>query len=171
MRGLLFSQDATCWRIFEPIRATCETRLAPPRVDWLCKFHVPVWYPWNREYAAAAQRNIFLAPLAPPVHLLQEASTILISAPSYVAPIPLLPTSPVQDQHIDVTEEAAVAPHTNLERPWESFFALRDKRNADIEKLESAQDRQIRLQRALKPPIKNTVVWKWEWNGSFTVRE
>jgi hypothetical protein len=141
----------------------------PPRVDWLCKFHVPVWYPWNREYAAAAQHSIFLAPLAPPVHLLQEASTILTSAPSYAVPIDTTSTTPAQDQHIDITEATAMAPRT--ERPWESFFALQDKRNDYIEKVESAQDRQIRIQRTLQPPTKNTVVWKWEWNGTFTVCE
>jgi hypothetical protein len=62
-----------------------------------------------------------------------------------------------------------MAPHT--ERPWELFFALRDMRNQATEKEETAQDRQICIQRASQPPTKHTVVWKWEWNGTFTVHE
>ena len=150
-----------------PFEPPAKYGLPPPRVDWLCKFHVPVWYPWNSESVAAAQRSIFLAPLTPPVHLLQEASTILTSAPSYAAPIDSASATPAQ--HIHVTEATAVAPST--ERPWESFFALRDLRNKDIERIESAQDRQKRIQRALQPPTKNTAVCKWEWNGTFTLRE
>lgn len=50
-------------------------------VDWLCRFHVPVWYPWGPKEAQAAVCDSKVARLAPLPHQLQEISTFLTKTP------------------------------------------------------------------------------------------
>jgi hypothetical protein len=50
-------------------------------VDWLCRFHVPVWYPWGLKEAQAALCDSEVARLAPLPHQLQEIGTFLTKTP------------------------------------------------------------------------------------------
>jgi hypothetical protein len=50
-------------------------------VDWLYRFHVPVWYPWGLKEAQAAISDGEVARLAPLPHQLQEISTFLTKTP------------------------------------------------------------------------------------------
>lgn len=50
-------------------------------VDWLCRFHVPVWYPWGAREAQAAISDPKMARLAPLPHQLQEVNTFLTKTP------------------------------------------------------------------------------------------
>lgn len=49
-----------------------------PSVDWLCKYHVPVWYPWGDKESRASH----LARFAPPSYQLQQATTFLTKTPT-----------------------------------------------------------------------------------------
>ena len=62
-------------------------------VDWLCKFGIPVWYPWNSMEIQASLTDTRLAHFAPPPHQLQEPSTFLTKDPS--PPLSPQPASPV----------------------------------------------------------------------------
>ena len=50
-------------------------------VDWLCRFHVPVWYPWGAREAQAAISDTQIARLAPLPHQLQEVNTFPTKTP------------------------------------------------------------------------------------------
>ena len=50
-------------------------------VDWLCRFHVPVWYPWGIKEAQAATSNSRIARLVPLPHQLQEINNFLTKTP------------------------------------------------------------------------------------------
>lgn len=67
-------------------------------VDWLCKFAVPVWYPWGRREAEAALTDHRLARYAPLPHQLQETGTFLTKNP---APEPMAPQPEPEIQAFD----------------------------------------------------------------------
>lgn len=50
-------------------------------VDWLCRFHVPVWYPWGTKEVQAALSNSKIARYGPLPHQLQEIGTFLTKTP------------------------------------------------------------------------------------------
>jgi hypothetical protein len=68
-------------------------------VDWLCRFGIPVWYPWGTREAQASLTDARLARFAPLPHQLQESSTFLTTNPS---PQPL-PASEAPTQAFDCT--------------------------------------------------------------------
>ncbi len=44
-------------------------------VDWLCRFNIPVWYPWGTQELAAASNNPNITRLAPHPYQLQNLSS------------------------------------------------------------------------------------------------
>ena len=52
-----------------------------PSVDWFCRYHVPVWYPWGRRESEASQSDQRLARFAPSPYQLQHAGTFLTRSP------------------------------------------------------------------------------------------
>jgi hypothetical protein len=52
-----------------------------PSVDWFCRFHVPVWYPWGRNESEASRSNQRLARFAPTPYQLQQVATFLTRTP------------------------------------------------------------------------------------------
>ena len=52
-----------------------------PSVDWFCRYHVPVWYPWGRRETDASLSDSRLARFAPLAFQLQEVGTFLTRSP------------------------------------------------------------------------------------------
>jgi hypothetical protein len=115
-------------------------------VDWLCKFNVPVWYPWGAKEISAASTDALIAALAPPVTDLQQIHT-------------LLHKSPTTESGMQRAETA---------HPWLAFFEEKQRRIAVALKTEDPKHRQIRESRAKNPPKKKTKVFIWEEDASRT---
>jgi hypothetical protein len=62
-------------------------------VDWLCKFSLPVWYPWGRSEVKASLTDTRLARFSPPQHQLQDIGTFFTKDPSS-PPSPPPPSPP-----------------------------------------------------------------------------
>jgi len=62
-------------------------------VDWLCKFSLPVWYPWGRSEVKASLTDTRLARFGPPQHQLQDLGTFFTKDPSS-PPSPPPPSPP-----------------------------------------------------------------------------
>jgi hypothetical protein len=67
-----------------------------PSVDWLCSYHIPVWYPWGdkESRASLSDNGRGLARFAPPTYQLQEATTFLTKSPGPPSPQPASSTQP-----------------------------------------------------------------------------
>jgi hypothetical protein len=113
-----------------------------PTIQWFCRFHVPVWYPWTARHASIAQERPAIAALAPPAELLQQATTFLVHTP---IPQPQLRTT--------MGERKCSS--------WTEFFRRRTQRQVEKLKHESSKERQARLQREKNPPVSNTAVFEW----------
>ncbi|KAF9054770.1 hypothetical protein BJ165DRAFT_1399932 [Panaeolus papilionaceus] len=121
-------------------------------VKRLQRLHVPLWYPWLPEY----DQDRFFKNLGPQASQIQDLLTS--SVPMTLRP-PELPSR--------ATTITTVTPQAVLD-----FFAARDREHVKLEKKETEQQRQKRLQRIARPPIATAVVWVWERtsNGEW-VRE
>jgi hypothetical protein len=124
-----------------------------PPVTWLCRKHIPVWYPWGAEEVQALQKgNTALADLAPPTHKLQEVTTFHtreLAPPD--APHEPIPTVP-RDNKI-------------IRQKWQQYFVeyfeLRAQDNARRIGKETAREQQARLNRERKPPTVSAQVFEW----------
>ena len=58
-----------------------HTNREQPSVDWFCRYHVPVWYPWGRRETDASLLDKRLARFAPFAFQLQEVGTFLTRSP------------------------------------------------------------------------------------------
>lgn len=97
-----FSTSYTRAGVFLDLKSSEEQ----PTVDFFVRLGVPVWYPWGRAEESLTRKNPnFWRKYIPPTHLLQRAHSYLT--------LPLVPAPSVScEQH----------------RPWESFFAERQRR-------------------------------------------
>src|SRR6202522_1977880 len=151
-------------------------------VDWLCKFGVPVWYPWNSREVQASSTDTRLARFAPPPHQLQEPSTFLTKDPSpplspqpappvTLEPVPppisesqtggfdcklffLLSSSDLYLFHLGAASSIAIA-------SWKAFFEKRRERNERLKMRETPKQRQSRESREKNPPTRRTKVFMW----------
>ena len=115
-----------------------------PSIRWYCHYHVPVWYRWGDAEKCCAEKDPQLALLAPLPEQLQVGTTMLVREP------PSIP-------HPDATRKKY------LPRPWQAFFARRDKLNARRMQTETPVERQRRLARARDPPTISAKVFEWNW--------
>ncbi|KJA14090.1 hypothetical protein HYPSUDRAFT_209003 [Hypholoma sublateritium FD-334 SS-4] len=163
----------------ETVRAGVFLHLPPrdelqPEVEWFCSYHVPVWYPWEKEQAS----NRKWAHLAPPVHVLQMGTTNITINPSPIpiavnhdtASLPLPINSPTNVPSSDIHVPPAL-----VDRPsshWTSFFASQAERNRRQLSRESVQDRERREARERQPPVKSAKVFHWiKTSAGHFVRE
>jgi hypothetical protein len=121
-----------------------------PDVQWFCHHHVPVWYPWG-AYDEATVRAKQFADLIPPAHKLQAAATFMTRNPSALPTQPSLP---------DSTSLPALPVKRNPPA-WKAFFEERDKLNARKLEKETAKQREKRLNRERRPPVRTAPVFEW----------
>jgi hypothetical protein len=121
-------------------------------VQFFCKYHVPVWYPWGPKQEAWARKYPWLAMYAPLPEQFQAATTSLVRAPS---PPPTPRVGAITLGGSATTSEG------KTHQTWHKFFAARDERHAQKLMYESPEDCQRRLNRQRKPPTKNTKVFRW----------
>lgn len=103
-------------------------------VDWLCRFGIPVWYPWGDAEKKASQTNLKLARLAPLPHQLQDIATFLTSAPT-----PVMQTKP----------------------SWLIFKENWEKRRKELKLIETPEHRRSREDRERNPSWKQGSVFEW----------
>jgi hypothetical protein len=129
-------------------------------VDWLCRFHVPVWYPWGAKEAQAAISDCTIARLAPLTHQLQELGTVLTKVPE-------LKTSDSKLQNCISSLSILMYSQDRLRgpKPWEAFFAERALRNERCKERETPKQRQSREDREKNPPTKKCKVYIWRRDG------
>ncbi|KAF9035485.1 hypothetical protein BJ165DRAFT_1409359 [Panaeolus papilionaceus] len=108
----------------------------------LQRLHVPLWYPWLPEYDQVR----FFKDLGP--HSSQIQDLLASSVPMTLRP----PDFPSR-----ATRIATVTPQAVLD-----FFAAREQEHIRLERKETEQQRQKRLQRIARPPTATAVVWVWE---------
>ena len=130
----------------------CEEDRSLPPIDFFCKYHVPVWYPWGPQQEKRAANHHWFTAYAPLPEQLQAATSSLVRIPS---PPPRSRVRP------NTAEGSAPTSEKKARQTWHEFFAARDKRHAEMEKRESTSNRQKRLNRQQKPPTKKTKVFRW----------
>jgi len=108
-----------------------------PPVEWFCRYHIPVWYPWRAEEVRVITGKPSLTGFVPPPYKLQEATTFITQSPS--APSKSTKTYPT----------------------WKDFFAERDRLNARKLEKETPKERQTRLNRERKHPTISAQVFEW----------
>ena len=149
-------------------------------VDWLCKFNIPVWYPWGTREVRALEIDPRLAQFAPPAHHLQESGTFLTKNPH---PQPQ-PTTETQTGPYDckllfnssplffnlyIYIYLGAASYTLLPS-WQAFFEKRRARNERLKARETPSQRQARENRERKPPTERTKVFMWKRTESGEYR-
>jgi hypothetical protein len=163
-----------------------------PSVQWYTSLNVPVWYPWTNRHQKAVKQRPELAYLQPPPELLQAATTFTIRTPTAILPSALLPSAlppssssaqllhsheppsrnpffdddqPYQGTHdssgahFQATQKAYIAT-----QPWSKFFRARNELNKKKMEKETPAQRQTRINRERKPPIKKVDVYLWDWS-------
>jgi hypothetical protein len=160
-----------------------------PQVKWYTFLNIPVWYPWTakHEKAVTGKQRRELEYLQPPAEVLQVAATILIRTPTAILPSALLPPSASPSSappppcsapspspaHSESHEPHSPQPASDLRtiqlaiiatKPWQKFFEARDELNKKKQANETPAQREIRLNRARKPPIKKVDVFRWDWS-------
>ncbi|KAG6912712.1 hypothetical protein DXG01_012700, partial [Tephrocybe rancida] len=125
---------------------------AQPRVSWLCKYNVPVWYRWGPEQASDPSYEHF-APLPWQMQNAVDALAGLTQAARVLAVDSSVVDPDVVDQSVVKLDD----------RPpdYIAFFAARDVRNAKRLLTERPGDRQARLDRERKPPVASAKVFEW----------
>ncbi|PPQ81520.1 hypothetical protein CVT26_010863 [Gymnopilus dilepis] len=109
-------------------------------VDFLLRFHVPVWYRWGDAEREAARNHPEIARLAPHPDQLRSAT-----------PVTTLTALTVQ------------SPTITPDRPWEAFFAERKRQEPFVIRSESPVQRGRRLNRSLNHPENHTTnVYIWQ---------
>ncbi len=73
-----FSQDTVRTGVFLRLPPRDELQ---PGIEWFRSYHIPVWYPWDKDQAS----NSKLVHLAPPVHILQIGTSNMTTNPSLIA--------------------------------------------------------------------------------------
>jgi hypothetical protein len=149
-------------------------------VDWLCKFDVPVWYPWGTREVRASESDARLSRFAPPPHQLQESGTFLTKNP-HPQPQPttepqtgsydctLLSNSSSLSLNLYIYIYVGVASFT-LVPSWKAFFEKRRARNERLKARETPKERQSRENREKKPPTEKTKVFMWKRTESGEYR-
>jgi len=159
-----------------------DKNLKKPPVEWFTYHHVPVWYPWTRDYINACSKPQF-AYLRPPVEVIQMATTL--------SPIPppsqtrqhlssqqpatgnmnqpatgnmTAPTAINAGAHMSQKEFNAARKAYVKTKPWAPFFEARAKQNEAQLGCETAQQRQTRLNRERNPPRVSAEVYEWDWS-------
>jgi hypothetical protein len=145
-------------------------------VDWLCKFNVPVWYPWGTREVRAAEIDPHLARFAPLPHYLQESGTFLTKNPHPQ------PTTEPQTRSFDCKLLFNSSPLSlnlyfylgeascTLVPSWKTFFEKRRARNEHLKARETPSERCKRESRERNPPTKRTKVFMWKRTESGEYR-
>ena len=131
-----------------------------PPVAWLCRKHIPVWYPWGSAEAQALQTgNAALAGLAPPPHRLQEATTFRTRE------------LPPPDAPHESSVPSVLRDDSTILEKWEYFFSelfkIRAQQNAARIAKETPKQQQARLNRERKPPTVTAQVFEWELPADY----
>jgi hypothetical protein len=157
-------------------------------VDWYTFLNIPVWYPWTVRHEKAVKERPELEYLRPPTDLLQVAATIVIRTPTAILPSALLPSSapssspahlPPQSYNTHspqpisyntlspqpIFDEQAIQKAYIATKPWLEFFKAREELNKKKLAKETAAQRETRLNRERKPPIKKVDVFVWDWSN------
>ena len=158
-----------------------------PEVKWYTFLNVPVWYPWTASHGKAVKERRELEYLQPPPELLQAAATIVIRTPTAILPSALLPSvalpsSPTYLQSYepfspqpDLVEQQGMPSMSGSDflanrnayiatKPWRDFFQAREELNKKKLVNETPAQRETRLNRERKPPIKKVHVYHWDWS-------
>ena len=115
-----------------------------PSIRWFCERGIPVWYRWGPAEHELAKQSEFYRGLAP-----------LTDNPG----IPSLFTDP---QHAITLASATAAPaRSSGSKSWQEYFADLEKENLERAKVESAKDRERRLNRERQPPTRSAKVIEW----------
>ena len=117
---------------------------APPP-EWFIKFGVPVWYHLGTSMVNNARScpDDPLSSLVPPSELMAAQLK-----PSLTAP----PRLPILDSPPDLPDSYV---------SWQNFFARRAVLNEQILQSETAEAREVRLNRERQPPTRKTKVFEW----------
>src|SRR5271156_3065774 len=143
-------------------------------VQWYTSLNVPVWYPWTNRHQKAVNQRPELAYLRPPPEVLQAVATMIVRTPTAILPSALLHSTllpsalpPYDDQpyqgssgaHFQASRKAYIAT-----QPWSKFFCARDELNKKKMEKETPAQRQTRINRERKPPLKKVDVYLWDWS-------
>ena len=157
-----------------------------PTVKWYTFLNVPVWYPWTARHEKAVKENPLLGYLQPPPELLQAAAGFLIRTPTAALPSSFAHLQPYQPpppqsvfdeleppQEMHGGSSASNTSRTDYQlaqkaylatKPWLKFFEARDVLNKKRLANETPTQRETRLNRERKPPIKKVDVFLWDWS-------
>ena len=141
-------------------------------IDWLCKFNIPVWYPWGTQEVRASEGDPRLTQFAPPLHHLQESDTFLTKNPH---PQPQ-PTTETQTRPYDckllfnssplslnlyIFIYLGTASYTLLPS-WKAFFEKCQAQNERLKAHKMPSQRQARENHERNPPTVRTKVFMWK---------
>ncbi|KDR76619.1 hypothetical protein GALMADRAFT_67036, partial [Galerina marginata CBS 339.88] len=165
-------------------------RLREP-IEWFHDHSISLWFVWSNKEEQAISGNPSLAHLRPPDALIQDALTLLFSIPSLplaglvlqqyylLGNDPATADAGLKNLKVSRDNEILTAAQTASSFPYhglltipgepgrlynhyDDFFAARERRQKELMKLESFQDRQKRESRARNLGITNATIYIWE---------
>ncbi|KDR73904.1 hypothetical protein GALMADRAFT_141674 [Galerina marginata CBS 339.88] len=123
-----------------------------PRIEWLCRFNIEVWYLWKPEWASTPK----FATFSPLDYQLQSIAT---GNPSnHAISIHEHEASALPDEAPEPSQEQNHLPS------WHEWLEEREKENAQIERVESKQRRNEQLARQKTLTTKTARVFEWKPN-------